>query len=180
MGITFFPANGDNRPTGWTQAVQQGAGNTVSDQMTKIALAGYPIPQLYMAPVSVFTQVNGQVPGQCIGSGAANGVLTRPAAFTLTWALAGTGGVLGPFTKGSKQDPPANVTLKLVPQLPDVSNASMIGIFGGSVIRHTCCCCIQQLLCTRSGPSCDLNQLVSVVQLLTTATSALPSMVPSM
>jgi hypothetical protein len=119
MGINFFPANGDNRPTGWTQAVQQGAGNTVSDQMTKIALAGYPIPQLYMAPVSVFTQVNGQVPGQCIGSGAANGVLTRPAAFTLTWALAGTGGVLGPFTKGSKQDPPANVTLKLVPQLPD-------------------------------------------------------------
>jgi hypothetical protein len=35
--------------------------------------------------------------------------------------MAGTGGVLGPFTKGSKQDPPANVTLNAVPQLPDVS-----------------------------------------------------------
>jgi hypothetical protein len=88
--------------------------------MVRIALAGYPIPMLYMAPVSVFTEVNGAVPGQCVG-GAANGVLTRPAAFTITWALAGTGGVIGPFTKGSKQDPPANVTLNAVPQLPDVS-----------------------------------------------------------
>jgi hypothetical protein len=120
LGITYFPVGGDNRPTGWTQVVQQNAGNTASDQMVRIALAGYPIPMLYMAPVSVFTEVNGAVPGQCVG-GAANGVLTRPAAFTITWALAGTGGVIGPFTKGSKQDPPANVTLNAVPQLPDVS-----------------------------------------------------------
>ncbi|KAF6263554.1 hypothetical protein COO60DRAFT_415468 [Scenedesmus sp. NREL 46B-D3] len=118
LGITFFPAGGDNKPTGWTQAVQANAGNTASDQMVKIALAGYPIPMLYLAPVSVFTEVNGAVPGQCMG-GAASGVLTRPAAFTITWALAGIGGVIGPFTKGSKQDPPANVTLSAVPQLPD-------------------------------------------------------------
>ncbi|WIA36760.1 hypothetical protein OEZ86_008026 [Tetradesmus obliquus] len=118
LGITYFPVGGENRPTGWTQAVQSNAGNTAADQMIKVALAGYPIPMLYMAPVSVFTNVNGAVPGQCLG-GAVNGVLTRPAAFTITWALAGTGGVLGPFTKGSKQDPPANVTLNAVPQLPD-------------------------------------------------------------
>lgn len=123
MGLTFFPAQGDNLPTGWSQAVQQAAGNTQSDQMLKIALAGYPIPQLYMAPVSVFTQVGGSVPVACVtGQNAAGaGVLTRPAAFTITWALAGQGGQLGPYLKGSKQDPPANVTLNFVPQLPDVS-----------------------------------------------------------
>lgn len=111
--------------------MQGNAGNTASDQLMKIALAGYPIPMLYMAPVSVFTQVNGQIPGQCLG-GAATAVLTRPAAFTITWALAGTGGVLGPFTKGSKQDPPANVTLNVVPQLPDVSL-----MHGAAASRHT-------------------------------------------
>jgi hypothetical protein len=119
MGITFFPTGGDNRPTGWTQPVQANAGNTAQDQMIKIALAGYPIPQLYMAPQSVFTQVNGQIPGQCLGGPA--GILTRPAVFTITYAIAGTGGTIGPFTKGSKQDPPANVTLNIVPRLPDVS-----------------------------------------------------------
>jgi hypothetical protein len=41
--------------------------------------------------------------------------------FTITYAIAGTGGTIGPFTKGSKQDPPANVTLPIVPRLPDVS-----------------------------------------------------------
>lgn len=125
MGLTFFPPGGENRPTGWTQAAQGNAGNTAQDQMIKIALAGYPIPMLFMAPVSVFTQVNGQIPAQCLG-GAAAGVLTRPAAFTITWALAGTGGVLGPYTKGSKQDPPANVTMNAVPQLPDVSFCSAL------------------------------------------------------
>lgn len=120
MGINFFPAGGENKPTGWTQAVQASAGNTAPDQLVTIALAGYPIPQLYMAPVSVFTQVGGQIPGQCFG-GSTPGVLARPAAFTITWAVGGIGGQLGPFTKGSKQDPPANVTLNMVPQLPDVS-----------------------------------------------------------
>jgi hypothetical protein len=124
MGLTFFPQQGDNLPTGWSQAVQQAAGNSQPDQMMKIALAGYPIPQLYMAPVSVYTQVGGSVPVACVtGQGAAGaGVLIRPAAFTITWALAGQSGQLGPFLKGSKQDPPANVTLNFVPQLPDVSH----------------------------------------------------------
>lgn len=161
LGINFFPTNGENKPTGWTQAVQQNAGNTANDQMIKIALAGYPIPQLYMAPVSVFTQVNGQIPAQCLGG--APGVLTRPAAFTVTYALAGAGGVLGPFTKGSKQDPPANVTLKQVPQLPDVScegvrslalafqhgcrrRPRMLTRFSAArrvlpTLTNTCCCC---------------------------------------
>lgn len=129
LGLTFFPPNGDNRPTGWTQAVQSSAGNTASDQLFKIALAGYPVPQIYMAPVSVFTQVNGQIPGQCIGGPA--GILTRPAAFTITYAIAGTGGTLGPFTKGSKQDPPANVTLAIAPRLPDVSWGSICVCDGG-------------------------------------------------
>lgn len=121
MGLTFFPPQGDNLPTGWSQAVQQANGNTLPDQMLKIALAGYPIPQLFMAPVSVYTQVGGSVPIACVtGQNAAGaGVLTRPAAFTITWALAGQSGQLGPFLKGSKQDPPANVTLNFVPQLPD-------------------------------------------------------------
>ena len=123
MGLTFFPPHGDNLPTGWSQAVQQSAGNPAQDQLMKIALAGYPIPQLYMAPISVFTTVGGSVPIGCVTGqnqpGA--GVLTRPAAFTITWALAGQGGQIGPFLKGSKQDPPANVTLNFVPQLPDVS-----------------------------------------------------------
>lgn len=68
-------------------------------------------------------QVGGSVPVACVtGQNAAGaGVLTRPAAFTITWALAGQSGQLGPFLKGSKQDPPANVTLNFVPQLPDVS-----------------------------------------------------------
>jgi hypothetical protein len=125
MGITFYPTGGDNKPTGWTQPVQANAGNTATDQVVKIALAGYPVPQLYMAPTSVFTQVNGQIPGQCIGG--PNGVLTRPAVFTITYAIAGTGGTLGPFTKGSKQDPPANVTLAVVPRLPDVSGSVRSG-----------------------------------------------------
>jgi hypothetical protein len=122
LGINFFPVGGDNRPTGWTQAVQANAGNTASDQLIKIALAGYPLPMLYMAPVSPFTQVNGQIPGQCIGG--PNGILTRPAAFTITYAIAGMTGTLGPFTKGSKQDPPANITLPMAPRLPDVSCCS--------------------------------------------------------
>jgi hypothetical protein len=117
LGITFFPRGGESKPTGWTQAVQANAGNTAQDQMIKIAMAGYPIPQLYMAPMSVFTEVNGKVPGQCIGG--PPGVLTRPAVFTITYAIAGTGGTIGPFTKGSKQDPPANVTMPIVPRLPD-------------------------------------------------------------
>eukprot|EP00882_Tetradesmus_deserticola_P028319 GHRQ01031546.1.p1 GENE.GHRQ01031546.1~~GHRQ01031546.1.p1 ORF type:complete len:199 (+),score=52.44 GHRQ01031546.1:509-1105(+) len=120
LGITFFPPGADNKPTGWTQPAQANVGNTASDQMVKTALAGYPVPMLYMAPVSVFTQVNGAVPGQCMG-GTVDGVLTKPAHFTITWALAGAGGVIGPFTKGSKQDPPANVTLSAVPGIPDVS-----------------------------------------------------------
>jgi hypothetical protein len=122
MGLTFFPPRGDNLPTGWSQAVQQANGNTANDQMLRIALAGYPIPQLYMAPVSVYTQVGGSVPVQCVTGQPSNaaGVLTRPAAFTITWALAGQSGQIGPFLKGSKQDPPANVTLNFVPQLPDV------------------------------------------------------------
>jgi hypothetical protein len=45
--------------------------------------------------------------------------------FTITYAIAGTGGTIGPFTKGSKQDPPANVTLPIVPRLPDVSDAAV-------------------------------------------------------
>eukprot|EP00882_Tetradesmus_deserticola_P004386 GHRQ01004630.1.p1 GENE.GHRQ01004630.1~~GHRQ01004630.1.p1 ORF type:complete len:505 (+),score=154.95 GHRQ01004630.1:71-1585(+) len=118
LGITFFPPGADNKPTGWTQPAQANVGNTASDQMVKTALAGYPVPMLYMAPVSVFTQVNGAVPGQCMG-GTVDGVLTKPAHFTITWALAGAGGVIGPFTKGSKQDPPANVTLSAVPDIPD-------------------------------------------------------------
>lgn len=126
LGITFFPRGGESKPTGWTQAVQSNAGNTAQDQMVKIAMAGYPIPQLYMAPVSVFTDVNGKVPGQCIGG--PPGVLTRPAVFTITYAIAGTGGTIGPFTKGSKQDPPANVTLPIVPRLPDVSVVRLFGL----------------------------------------------------
>ncbi|GBF90097.1 hypothetical protein Rsub_02805 [Raphidocelis subcapitata] len=121
MGINFYPQGGDNLPTGWSQAVQQAAGNTLPDQVLKIALAGYPIPQLYMAPVSVYTGVGGSVPIACVTgqSVAGAGVLTRPAAYTITWALAGQSGQLGPFLKGSKQDPPPNVTLNFVPQLPD-------------------------------------------------------------
>jgi hypothetical protein len=128
MGLTFFPPQSNNLPTGWSQAVQAAAGNTQSDQMMKIALAGYPIPQLYMAPLSVFTQVGGTVPIACVtGQNAAGaGVLTRPAAFTITWAVAGQGGQLGPFLKGSKQDPPANVTISFVPQLPDVSAGTRV------------------------------------------------------
>jgi len=125
--------------------VQQNAGNTAKDQMIKIALAGYPIPQLYMAPVSVFTQVNGQVPGQCIGGPA--GVLTRPAVFTITYAIAGTGGTIGPFTKGSKQDPPANVTLNIVPRLPDVSAMSAVHLLIHDV---TWLCYWQSLSCLDS------------------------------
>jgi hypothetical protein len=122
MGLTFFPPRGDNLPTAWSQAVQQANGNTAQDQMLRVALAGYPIPQLYMAPVSVYTQVGGAVPLGCVtGQNAAGaGVLTRPAAFTISWSLAGQGGQIGPFLKGSKQDPPANVTLGFVPLLPDV------------------------------------------------------------
>ncbi|GBF88776.1 hypothetical protein Rsub_01677 [Raphidocelis subcapitata] len=121
MGLTFFHPSGDNMPTGWSQAVQQAAGNNQPDQLMKIALAGYPIPQLYMAPVSVYTQVGGSVPVACVTgqSAAGAGVLTRPAAYTITWALAGRSGQLGPFLKGSKQDPPPNVTLNFVPELPD-------------------------------------------------------------
>lgn len=66
MGLTFFPPQGDNLPTGWSQAVQQSAGNTQVDQMMKIALAGYPIPQLYMAPLSVYTQVRGAAVLVCV------------------------------------------------------------------------------------------------------------------
>ncbi len=79
-------------------------------------------------------QVNGQVPAECVG-GAAPGVLVRPATFKITWALAGTGGVLGPFTKGSKQDPPASVELPSVELLPDVRLR----------VRH-------QILCPRAPP----------------------------
>jgi len=123
MGLTFFPPQGENMPTGWSQAVQQAGGNNQIDQMMKIALAGYPIPKLYMAPNSVYTQVGGSVPVACVtGQNAAGtGVLTRPAAYTITWAIAGQSGQLGPFYKGSKQDPAPNVTLNFVPQLPDVS-----------------------------------------------------------
>ena len=139
LGLTFFPPRGDNLPTGWTQAVQQASGNTAIDQMMKIALAGYPLPQLYMAPVSVYTQVGGSVPLACITgqNAAAAGVLTRPAAFTISWALAGQGGQLGPYLKGSKQDPPANVTLNFVPQLPDVSLCRGGGGKAGGVERRS-------------------------------------------
>jgi hypothetical protein len=123
MGLTFFPAQGENHPTGWSQAVQQSGGNNHNDQMMKIALAGYPIPKLYMAPASVYTHVGGAIPVSCVpgASGEATGTLTRPAAYTITWALAGQSGQLGPFLKGNKQDPPPNVTLNFLPQLPDVS-----------------------------------------------------------
>jgi hypothetical protein len=135
MGLTFFPRDAENLPTGWSQAVQQAGGNTQTDQLMKIALAGYPIPQLYMAPVSVYTAVGGSVPATCVtGQGTPGaGVLVRPAAYTITWALAGQSGQLGPFLKGSKQDPPPNVTLNFVPQLPDVSRAGRGGGGGGAV-----------------------------------------------
>jgi hypothetical protein len=125
MGLTFFPPQGDNLPTGWSQAAQQSSGNTQTDQMMKVALTGYPTPQLYVSPASVYTQVGGSVPVACTAgqSAAGAGVLTRPAAFTITWALAGQSKQLGPFLKGSKQDPPASVTLSSVPKLPDVSPA---------------------------------------------------------
>jgi hypothetical protein len=140
MGLTFFPKDAENLPTGWSQAVQQAGGNTQPDQLMKIALAGYPIPQLYMAPVSVYTQVGGAIPAACVaGQGAAGaGVLIRPAAYTITWALAGQSGQLGPFLKGSKQDPPPNVTLNFVPQLPDVRGPAVPpgGRPGGRVPRQ--------------------------------------------
>jgi hypothetical protein len=95
--------------------------------MLPIALAGYPIPQLYMAPVSVFTAVNGEVPLQCLGSaGAGSGILAKPAEFSISYQLGSVAAsTVGPFTKGSKQDPPANVTLSMAPQLPDVSTWGM-------------------------------------------------------
>ena len=67
------------------------AGNTRSDIMIKIALAGYPIPSVHLAPVSPYTRVGGQVPVSCVtgqpGTGAA--ILASPAAFTISWRLAG-------------------------------------------------------------------------------------------
>jgi len=53
------------------------------------------------------------------GAGAGVGTLARPAAYVVNWQLANQRGQVGPFTKGSKQDPPANITLNFAPQLPD-------------------------------------------------------------
>jgi len=77
---------------------------------------------LLISPISPFTTVGGQVPVGCVagnGAGGGFGTLVRPAAYTIQWSLAGQGGTLGPFTRGDKQDPPANMTLGFAPNLPD-------------------------------------------------------------
>jgi len=121
LGLTFFPSNGENKPEAWTAISQQSAGNTRQDQLLKVALGGYPIPSLNVAPVSVFTQVGGPVPVSCVigETAAGEGVLIKPATYTVSYKMAGNGTKVGPFVKGSKQDPPANVSLSAVAQLPD-------------------------------------------------------------
>lgn len=147
--LTFFPANYEdsNTPAGWTQSVQSQAGNTRPDQLIKIALSGYPIPSLNIAPASVFTRVGGQMPALCAAGANAPGaaILAVPAQFAITWRMAGQGGTIGPYMKGDKTDPPANVTLGFVPQLPDVSAGTDAQHIAASLrsfhrhLQHTAC-----------------------------------------
>ncbi len=132
LALTFFPPSSENSPASWSAEAQQGAGNSRADHLLKIALAGYPIPNINVAPISVFTQVGGAVPAGCVTgeAGAAAGVLVKPAVFTVSWSLADKSGKVGPFVKGSKQDPPANVSLAHVPDLTDVSGADLVAAMG--------------------------------------------------
>jgi hypothetical protein len=158
FAFTHFPPGreNDNVPEGWTQKRQQKAGNDQPDELLKIALAGYPVPNLQVWPIYYLLNNQTEVPLSCWAAQASaqaftgtrrlaqtrsNAFVVKPATYKVEYMLMNRNRLAGISPNGSLTSPPLSIKLENFGDVvSDVSlrpGRSSLVVGGGTAHVHT-------------------------------------------